>query len=228
MRACIAAGAALTAPLLAVSPAVADAGVPAPDPAAAAVAVPCTPAALVAAITAANAEPAADRLVLATGCTYTLTTVDNTFYGYTGLPAVTSDITIAADGARIERDAAAPPFRLFVVDTTGRLALQGLTLRGGLARGGDGGDDGGDDGGGGGGGAGLGGAVYNRGELRLSSTSVTGNEARGGHGGASASNTPANDNGGGAGGGGLGGDGGSSAGVVTSIEGGTGGGGLGR
>jgi hypothetical protein len=111
---------------------------------------------------AANADCAAgsgaDTLTLGAGSTYTLLAATSTYYGFTGLPQITSEIAIDGNGATLTRDGAAPPFRLIAVADGGSLSIRELTLSNGLAKGGDGGDDvGGDDGGGGGGGAGLGG-----------------------------------------------------------------------
>ena len=73
----------------------------------------------------------ADTLVLGPKSTHTLTTVEDTTYGDTGLPLVTSTITIAGHGSTIERGAGAPDFRLIAVSGTGKLTLEKLTLRGG-------------------------------------------------------------------------------------------------
>ena len=75
----------------------------------------------------------ADRLVLAPKSTHTLTTVEDTTYGDTGLPLVTSTITIAGRKRTIERGAGAPHFRLLAVSPAGKLTLKKLTLRGGYA-----------------------------------------------------------------------------------------------
>ncbi len=197
---------------------------------AAVVPVACTAPALVAAVTSANASAEADTLNLATGCTYTLTTHASTSFGFTGLPAIEGDLTIAGDGSTIARSGAAAPFRLITVSAGASLRLEDLTLTGGLAQGGEGGSARGeenDDGGGGGGGAGLGGAIYNRGSLQLVGVTVSSNTARGGDGGDAASDS-GGDGGGGGGGGGLGGAGGSSANAdAGGLDGGSGGGGFG-
>ena len=72
--------------------------------------VACHAGALVAAIHSANAG-AADTLVLATDCTYTLRAVDNNNKGPNGLPVITSAMTIVGNRAVIERssDPATPP-----------------------------------------------------------------------------------------------------------------------
>jgi len=95
--------------------------------------VACAPAALIAAINAANVTTEADTLTLASGCTYTLTAVDNVTEGENGLPAITSPITIAGNNAIIERSSAdgTLAFRLFTVAAGGNLTLQSLTVRNG-------------------------------------------------------------------------------------------------
>ena len=76
---------------------------------------------LVDAITAANTDTAtggcpagsgADTIVLPAGSTQTLTEVNNDTYGPTGLPVISSVITIAGQGSTIARESAAPEFRL--------------------------------------------------------------------------------------------------------------------
>ncbi len=63
------------------------------------------------------------------GSTYTLTTVDNTaYYSDNGLPLIESDITIDGNGATIERDNAAPDFRLMAVTGSGSLKLNDTTM----------------------------------------------------------------------------------------------------
>ncbi len=143
-------------------------------------------ASLVAAINAANAAAGADTVQLGGGCTYTLTAVDNNWYGPTGLPAIASDITIEGNGATIARSLVAPRFRLFFVGADpanlqtsnyvspgpGRLTLRDLTLAGGLAKGGDSNL--------GGGGAGMGGAIFSQGTVIIDRSTLTDNTAQGG------------------------------------------------
>lgn len=171
---------------------------------------------LVNAIKAANAAGAGPHnITLAMGCTYTLTAQDNFWYGPNGLPPITSDITISGQGKSIiERGsvAATPHFRLFYVngaptttagglDGLGALTLQNLTLRNGIAKGGDTTGDAG-------GGMGAGGAIFAQGNVTLRGVTLTGNTALGG-----SCEYLGNDGSGG----GMGGDGG---------PGGTGGGGM--
>ena len=88
---------------------------------------------LIDAITTANANGEGNTITLAAG-TYTLTAVDHDTEGPTGLPAITSALTLRGSGAQstiIERAASTPRFRLLHVAATGLLTLEGLTLRGG-------------------------------------------------------------------------------------------------
>jgi len=85
---------------------------------------------LIAAISAANANPDPDIIALEHG-TYTLTAPNNTLYGKNGLPVINTPITIYGNCATIERDPAAEAFRLFYVTSAGNLTLYDLTLAGG-------------------------------------------------------------------------------------------------
>ena len=88
---------------------------------------------LIEAINVANTNGEANTITLEAG-TYTLTAVDHDSDGPTGLPSVTSPLTLRGAGAAstvLEREAGAPPFRLLHVASTGTLALDGLTLQGG-------------------------------------------------------------------------------------------------
>jgi hypothetical protein len=125
---------------------------------------------LVDAITAANNDTATggctagsgdDTLVLPAGGTFTLTTVNNsTLNGATGLPVVTSTITIAGHGSTVERQAGAPAFRLLAVGAAGNLTGQDLVLQGGQSDTNT-----------------NGGAVWNNGTLTLISSTISGNSA---------------------------------------------------
>ncbi|SCK16546.1 hypothetical protein [Streptomyces sp. WMMB 322] len=102
----------------------------------AATTVPCSPTALIDAVNDANAN-GGDTLILATGCTYTLTAADN---DENGLPVITTPISIVGNNATIARSAAATDqFRIFEVGNDGRLSLQRLTIRGGDTTGNGGG-----------------------------------------------------------------------------------------
>ena len=151
---------------------------------AATISVDGTTCTLVDAITAANnnvlaggcsAGSGADTIELPFfGSTHTLTTVNNNTYGPTGLPVITSEITISGGiiHSTITRDSSAPLFRILAVAATGNLTLLHTTVSGGL----------------------LditvlpfgnlhGGGIFSRGILTLDTTTVSGNSAFGGGGG---------------------------------------------
>ncbi len=146
---------------------------------------------LIAAINAANANPDADTINLATGGTYNLTAVDNTerYYGPNGLPVINSPITINGNGATIQRSSAAgtPEFRIFIISNgLSQLTLNGLTIAGGKGSGGGllntgitlvinstvTGNGGGD-----------GGGIQNRGNLTVQNSTISYNTNFGGYGG---------------------------------------------
>jgi hypothetical protein len=88
---------------------------------------------LVAAVNSANDTPEEDTITLGPGL-YTLTTVDNNTDGANGLPSITSTVTVRGAGSDrtiVERDGAAPFFRLLHIASTGSLILDEVTLRGG-------------------------------------------------------------------------------------------------
>jgi hypothetical protein len=152
------------------------------------------------AIDAANANPDPSVIELAPGCTYTFIQPGGgdlryRWYGLSALPAIASDITILGNGATLERDASAEPFRFFFIgadptdpDTAdytspgaGQLELRDLTLRGGQVQGGGAWEGDSAEGEGvGGAGAGMGGAIFNQGALVLDGVTITDNAAYGG------------------------------------------------
>ena len=102
----------------------------------------------------------ADTIVLPRNSTQTLTQVNNTNYGPTGLPTIRTQITIVGNGSRIQRVNTAPRFRIFTVAKTGKLTLQKTTVtRGAVQRGADG--------------------IYNKGVLNLVESTVSGNQGCG-------------------------------------------------
>ena len=147
--------------------------------------------ALVQAIEDANNEtthPGPDRIILG-DCTYSVPTPLKTtqyyWFGPSGLPAISSDITVEGNGATIQRDpSSSADYRLFFIGADpnnpltdawispgpGRLHLHNLTITRGYAQGGDGA----------GGGAGMGGAIFNMNELTLDAVTLHGNSAIGG------------------------------------------------
>jgi hypothetical protein len=137
---------------------------------AAVVVVPCTGtnatdvAALKAAITAANIA-GNQTLSLASGCTFTLSTVDNN--GVNGLPQITSTMVIQGNGDTITRSTApnTPGFRFFKTTFSGNLTLTDLTLSNG-------------------GGIFEGGAIYGIGPISVNLSTFTNNSTGGGGGGA--------------------------------------------
>jgi hypothetical protein len=97
--------------------------------------VPCSgkgggSAGLIAAINSANSTGGA-TINLAAGCTYTLTTADNSdpMLGANGLPVITSRITL--NGFRTTIAGNDSNFRILSVAGSGNLTLQGLTITGG-------------------------------------------------------------------------------------------------
>ena len=128
-----------------------------PTPAVVCTATAVNPAALVNAITAANANgTSADTICLTTNSTYTFSTASNSI----ALPSITTPITIVGSGAILERGIGAPQFRLFNITASGSLTLQNMTIRNFNAGGNNGG------------------AVQNAGTVTLNGVTVSGNAAR--------------------------------------------------
>lgn len=102
---------------------------------AAEISVPCDANALIASIKTAEGNGAGkDTLHLAADCVYTVTrATDENPTTPTGLPEIRSTVEIIGNGAIIERSKApnTPPFRLFIINFTGALTLQSLTIRNG-------------------------------------------------------------------------------------------------
>jgi hypothetical protein len=126
---------------------------------------------LIADINAANQAGGSNSIVLTTGTTFTLTAVNNTTDGPTGLPviAATGNLTIVGNGDTIERKASGstPAFRLLDVAAGTTLTLENLTLQGGLALGGLGVT------------SAEGGGIYSQGALILTGVTVQNNSAQG-------------------------------------------------
>jgi predicted outer membrane repeat protein len=98
------------------------------------ISVGCDVTELIDAINTANSTPASEQtLELATDCVYMLTAVDNSFFGYNGLPAIVSPIVIHGNNATIFRSAVAttPYFRFFYVDNGASLTLENVRLSNG-------------------------------------------------------------------------------------------------
>ena len=105
--------------------------------------VNCSVPNLITAINNANSHVSTTTINLASGCTYTLTAVDNSatftsmgsefYYGDNGLPQITTPIIINGNDATIVRDGGAPDFRIFYITETGSLTINDLTLQNGIA-----------------------------------------------------------------------------------------------
>ena len=81
----------------------------------------------------AGAPAGADDIVLQASSVHTLKKVNNSVpYGSTGLPVITSPVTITGNGATIRRKILKTPgFRIFAVSNTGDLTLDNVTVSGG-------------------------------------------------------------------------------------------------
>ena len=92
---------------------------------------------LIADINAANVAGGSNTITLMAGSTFTLTAVDNTTDGPTGLPVIAAKdkLTILGNGDTIQRSTAkgTPAFRLFDVGGKASLTLENLTIANGRA-----------------------------------------------------------------------------------------------
>ncbi|MEM8642878.1 MAG: CHAT domain-containing protein [Cyanobacteria bacterium P01_G01_bin.54] len=113
---------------------------------------------LIAHITTANGNGQADTINLANNIT--LTVVDNPTDGANGLPSINATDTLTINGMEntIARGAAAPDFRIFHVAAGAELELNETTISGGSLNG-------------------NGGGIYNRGNVILNNSTVSGNTA---------------------------------------------------
>lgn len=105
-----------------------------------------------------------DTIVLASNATYHLTKSYDDYLGSTGLPSITSTVTISGNGAVIERQAAAQFRLLYVAPAGGDLTLLGVTLRNGFSNFSGGIDD-----------PAGGGAIYNQGRLKVVDSKIVSN-----------------------------------------------------
>ena len=123
--------------------------------------VACQTSSLISALAAASSGTT--TLALPSGCTYTLTSVNNSSDGSTGLPVITANVTIQGNGATITRSTASgtAAFRLLDVASGGSLTISSLTLNNGLANGGQQG----------------GGAIFSHGSLTVSTSTFTNNSS---------------------------------------------------
>ena len=113
-----------------------------------------------AAVDACPAGSGADTVTLASGATYALSiSVADASLGATGLPTVTSDITLQGNGSTIRR--ASGTFRILRIASGATLVLDNLTIREGLVEIISG--------------SGYGGGIYNQGTLTLTNSAVRAN-----------------------------------------------------
>ncbi len=152
-------------------------------------------------IAAANKAGGENTITLTANTTFTLSQVNNTFNGPTGLPVITSgdNLTIVGNGDAITRSSSSAAFRLLYVASGASLMLENLTLSGGLVSETFGGAGGGVFNSGsltlqgvtvkdnmvmaGGNGPGAGGGIYNSGSLTIQGTTVEDNTVQGANGG---------------------------------------------
>src|SRR5262249_50847444 len=95
---------------------------------------PATTGDLITAIQNANTAGGATTITLASNTTFNFTSADNSTNGANALPVITANITIVGNGDTIHRTGT-NVFRLFDVASGGSLALENVTLTGGLAKG---------------------------------------------------------------------------------------------
>ncbi|MFI6026615.1 hypothetical protein [Amycolatopsis magusensis] len=139
--------------------------------------VACTEAALVTAVTAADAA-GGGTVTLTPGCTYTLTAAhgDDGVHGQAGLPVITTPITFEGNANTITRAPAAAAFRIAQVAPTGGITLKAVTVSNGHAA-----TAGQDDGGG----------ILSFGSVTLTGSALSGNTANGQGGALHSTGTPA-------------------------------------
>jgi predicted outer membrane repeat protein len=100
---------------------------------------------LIDAINTANSDPNPDTIILDNSCLYELSEVDNLTDrqgletgedGATGLPAISTPITIGGNESRIVRSIApgTPEFRIFFISTTGELTLNNVYVENGVVQ----------------------------------------------------------------------------------------------
>ncbi|HEX9924194.1 MAG TPA: right-handed parallel beta-helix repeat-containing protein [Anaerolineae bacterium] len=80
-------------------------------------------------------DPSGPDTITLAGNTYTFSVIDNTDYGATGLPTISSTVTIQGNGATLQRSGAAPSFRLMAVGASGDLTLDNVAVTGGATPG---------------------------------------------------------------------------------------------
>ncbi|MBK9124765.1 MAG: hypothetical protein IPM16_16815 [Chloroflexi bacterium] len=121
--------------------------------------VGCSTGELIAAINTANGNAEADTLTLAAACVYTFTEGDAT-NDDSALPRITSEIVISGSDATLQRDSQFNYFRMFYVDTGGKLTLTNVSISDTYV-------------------TGDGGAIYSEGILNLTDVTISGARSAG-------------------------------------------------
>ena len=98
----------------------------------------------------------ADIIQLAAASIHTVTNKYTNYFGASGLPTITSQITIEGNGGKIAGKKGAS-FRLFAVESSGDLTLHNITVSGGSQN--------------------HGGAIFNYGTVTISDSTITGSKA---------------------------------------------------
>jgi hypothetical protein len=98
----------------------------------------------------------ADVIQLPAASTHTVTNKFTNYFGATGLPTITSEITIEGNGGKIAGKKGAS-FRLIAVESSGDLTLSDVTVSGGSQN--------------------HGGAIFNYGTLTINDSTITGSKA---------------------------------------------------
>lgn len=98
----------------------------------------------------------ADVIQLPAASTHTVTNKFTNYFGATGLPTITSEITIEGNGGKIAGKKGAS-FRLIAVESSGDLTLSNVTVSGGSQN--------------------HGGAIFNYGTLTINDSTITGSKA---------------------------------------------------
>jgi hypothetical protein len=124
-----------------------------------------------------------DRIELPANSSITLTTVNNTTFGPTGLPVVRSNITIIGNHSTIRRASTAPDFRILQIGHTGELKLREMRVTGGRSNTGGGIRNDGvlqmfDSTISGNSSSFIGGGIFNAATMRVSNSTISGNTAR--------------------------------------------------
>jgi len=70
---------------------------------------------------------------LANNSEYVLSTINNSTFSNNGLPVIISDISINGNASKISRLNSAEPFRIFSIQSPGKLTLNNITISGGYS-----------------------------------------------------------------------------------------------